>query len=261
MNNHQEYIEPAFNFWLMSHSAMLQMASCLPREAFMAGSSRLFFDDPFAQLSEYSPWLIPWHSELSTLPEAILSLGIGIHSSFEFDDLLEHFRSLLIAAYQGELITFRFYDPQVLFPMLKGMSAQRRSQLLGPVATLHFFCESHWLEFKNSDASSWLPQPCPWWRIEPSDTESLYSVDHHAYSLTRRLWQCSPELLVNVDDAQSELKNYLTNAINQGFDDDQRELWAVGQLAMQYDYSINALARELHLNEQELRIINHDMER
>ncbi|CAG9295117.1 DUF4123 domain-containing protein [Celerinatantimonas diazotrophica] len=261
MNTRQEHTEPEFNFWLMSHSTLLQVEPYIPREVFMEGGTMLFFDEPFAQLSEYSPWLIPWHSELSTLPEAILSLGIGIHSSYRFDELLDHFRSLLIAAYQGELMTFRFYDPQVLLPMLKGMSAQRQSQLLGPVATLSFFHEAQWLAFKNSESQSWQLKPRPWWRIEPSDTESLYSVDHHAYSLTRRLWQCSPELLVNVDDAQSELKNYLTSAINQGFDNDQRELWAIGQLAMQYDYSIDALANELHLNEQELRIINHDMER
>ncbi|MFM2487014.1 DUF4123 domain-containing protein [Celerinatantimonas yamalensis] len=254
--------QSCFQYWLVAHSVIEQVEMMQAREHFMDGATMLFFDEPFEQLADHSPWLIAWCDALDELPAELLTQGLCVQTDYAADDILDHFRSLLIAAFQGELIMFRAYDPTVLVPMLFMMDATRLSQILGPVKALGYWEKSQWQRiFNPHNNSSWLRQSRPWWRLIDDDLAALYRVENHAYSLSRRLWEVAPDLVMPLDNECALIESALNQAITQGFNMEQRELWAISQLATQANYSAERLVTELKLDADETLQLTNWMEK
>ncbi|MDR3176311.1 MAG: DUF4123 domain-containing protein [Desulfovibrio sp.] len=60
--------------------------------------------------------------------------GICIYCNSEFNTLLTHLQSLLFADICGEIILFRFYDPQALTFLWRHLSDVEKERMLGPAA-------------------------------------------------------------------------------------------------------------------------------
>ncbi|WP_462055269.1 DUF4123 domain-containing protein, partial [Vibrio cholerae] len=82
------------------------------------GTQVVFHGETFAPVMSLSPWLIPVSDKVLELSDELLQQGIFLTSHSSTSELLSHLQSLLIAALEGEEVLFRFYDRQVILPML-----------------------------------------------------------------------------------------------------------------------------------------------
>ncbi|MES1384198.1 DUF4123 domain-containing protein, partial [Vibrio cholerae] len=83
----------------------------------------------------------------------LLQQGIFLTSHSSTSELLSHLQSLLIAVLEGEEVLFRFYDRQVIVPMLNAMRDLERNDFLGPVEKLAAVKQGVFQEWGNTRSS------------------------------------------------------------------------------------------------------------
>jgi hypothetical protein len=105
---------------------LAQRAECL-----YIGSARDEFEDD-------APWLAQC-DDMDGVSDFLINEGLGarwcvfVVSEASFDDLFRHFRKLIkIREAKGELLFFRFYDPEVLGSIIPFLTGEQRSYLFGP---------------------------------------------------------------------------------------------------------------------------------
>ncbi|EGS69322.1 hypothetical protein VCBJG01_1454, partial [Vibrio cholerae BJG-01] len=116
-------------YWLADHSTFKQAVANNSGIVF-DGTQVVFHGETFAPVMSLSPWLIPVSDKVLALPDELLQQGIFLTSHSSTSELLSHLQSLLIAALEGEEVLFRFYDRQVIVPMLDAMRDLERNDFL-----------------------------------------------------------------------------------------------------------------------------------
>lgn len=185
------------HYWLVDfqvHKEALQQNGSIGFE-----DSIPLFDGPmFAEVMSLSPWLIPVSKSVLSLPDTILGRGLVLSSSDSQRSVLEHLRSLLIAALDGEEVLFRFYDRQVIVPMLTRMDETEKNQFLGNISQLaaldnkeHPQC----VTFTNTSNCVLHVHETPWWVIEPHHLKSSGNLSLVQANLESWLWQHYPETM------------------------------------------------------------------
>ncbi|TCN33796.1 DUF4123 domain-containing protein [Sinorhizobium americanum] len=106
---------------------LAQRAECL-----YIGSARDEFEDD-------APWLAQCE-DLDGLSDFLIDEGMGQRwcvfaiSDGSYDELFRHFRKLVkIRQAKGDLLFFRFYDPEVLGSIIPFLTSEQRTYLFGPV--------------------------------------------------------------------------------------------------------------------------------
>jgi hypothetical protein len=108
---------------------LAQRAECL-----YIGSARDEFEDD-------APWLAQC-GDLDGLSDFLIDEGFGqrwcvfVVSDASFEDQFRHFRKLVkIRQVKGELLFFRFYDPEVLGSIIPFLTSEQRRYLFGPASS------------------------------------------------------------------------------------------------------------------------------
>lgn len=107
-------------YWLADHLTFKQAVANNSGIVF-DGTQVVFHGETFAPVMALSPWLVPVSDMVSDIDYECLQQGIFLSCSCPSTELLSHLQSLLIAALEGEEVLFRFYDRQVIVPMLERM--------------------------------------------------------------------------------------------------------------------------------------------
>ncbi|WP_394125794.1 DUF4123 domain-containing protein [Vibrio hepatarius] len=184
-------------YWLVDyqvHKEALQQNGSIGFE----DSIPLFDGAMFADVMSLSPWLIPVSKSVSLLPESLLGKGLVLSSSESSQSVLDHLRSLLIAALEGEEVLFRFYDRQVIIPMLTRMDEIEKNQFLGNISHLAAFDnqeQPQFVTFTNTSNTQFSAHGTTWWVVKPHHLESSDDLSLIQTNLESWLWQHYPDTM------------------------------------------------------------------
>lgn len=157
----------------------------------------LFYGVRFENVMPLTPVLIPVDETLLSLPAEVINQGIGLTSGVEPTDILKHLQSLLFAAYEGEEVLFRFYDPTVILPMLAAMDESERNQFLGIIHQWVGMAEDkkeHYLvRYSNTFITTDSAQSESWWRIKTHHLSQQENLPLLQRNLESWLWQHFPD--------------------------------------------------------------------
>lgn len=212
----------------------------------------VFFGPTFESAKALSPWLVPVSEELLSVKADVLNLGIGIQSSAEFESLLAHLRSLLLASYEGEEVMFRFYDKQVIGPMLSAMEESEVNSLLGNMDQLAIVDDSLTC-YANQSKITFELNTDTWWKVQPHHLSALYNENTHAKSIERRWWNLFPQMMERLSDPNEVILNALKKAKERGYQQDQMEACALVEVTHQTQTHLSELSQPFHLNLEELK--------
>ncbi|WP_261887342.1 DUF4123 domain-containing protein [Vibrio aerogenes] len=238
--------EPASSrYWLTGYlpfeQAQQHAATHETLQAALADTGVLFSGPAFAQVMAMSPRLVRAETACQ-LPAEILSQGIGLESQADYAGMLAHLRSLLMAAMDGEEVLFRFYDPQVLLPMLATMAQDEVDLLLGNLSCLCGIADKAPIRYHRSEQAAFTPQSATWWKIQPHHLKPVYKTDVHARSLERYWWEKIPATMNQPDDPYALILSALEQAQQLNYSDTQAELLALSTLARETDTPAEQLA-------------------
>ncbi|EKO3594132.1 DUF4123 domain-containing protein [Vibrio metschnikovii] len=241
-------------FWLLDQQAFKQVIAANNGLVF-EGTQVVFHGEIFAPVMSLSPWLIPVSDKVLALPDELLQQGIFLTSHSSSIELLNHLQSLLIAALEGEEVLFRFYDRQVIVPMLDAMLELERNDFLGPVERLAAVKQGVFQEWGNTRSAEFIYQPAPWWKIKPYHLMPLYRTEVHAQILERRFWEKLPYVMEQLDEPQQWIKTILDEAKQANLGHDNAEYLVLNHLWKASLTTLEQLSDALHLNQQELQEI------
>ncbi|OBU28675.1 DUF4123 domain-containing protein [Photobacterium kishitanii] len=240
-------------FWLINNDIYKDLLN--NGAIYLEGAEPLFASQPFYDLIDVSPWVIPITDNHTHLDESLLSKGI-LFESPSHQTLIAHFRSLLLAGYQGESVMFRFYDPHIFNSVYQNGTLDRRSLFLGAAHRVHMKINGEHIRLDNPYPDRFLLQKAPWWIIGDDDFSDLYNIDNHAYCVSRRLWQVLPELMEKLTKAESDL----TVLFHHGSHLVQKksiEYWVIAALIHQTHISLSHVVERLHLDIEEQQKLQH----
>ena len=221
------------------------------------GAMALFEGTSFSEHALKGPWLLPV-SGSKVFNQTVLARNAGIWLSTSPDvdmhEVVPHLQSLLLAAMEGELVLFRYYDRRVLSPMLQSLTVTELTQFLGPITQIYFSIESTIASFsrpKRENTAVFKHKQAPWWKIKPTHLTSQIHLERHRFIIERQLWQQCHELM----QLQPQRQAIITTAIEQGkkqhIDELDLPLYAAAHLARNIHYSPAAIAQAMKLNRQE----------
>ena len=268
-------------------------------QGFMTSAEPLFIDPPFDTLKAQTPWLIPVSDTVLSLPESILSQGILLHSHAEKALVARHLRSLLNAELAEEQVLFRFYDTKVLTQMLPMMSLAEQSEFMGNIDAILIqpdfeeslegnaeksseerladnevaigksaekkaadeeSAETGFIELENDKAAQYQVRTEPWWIIAPEHLAGLYNIKHHAYAVSRRLWEMLPSLMSKLKEPLTKLETGFEKAKEQKLSKDDAELWVLAHIANATQTELDELVSSLKLDTKQQEYVQEWME-
>ncbi|EGR4328981.1 DUF4123 domain-containing protein [Vibrio cholerae] len=241
-------------FWLLDQQAFKCVIAANNGIGF-DGTQILFHGETFAPVMSLSPWLIPVSDKVLELSDELLQQGIFLTSHSSTSELLSHLQSLLIAVLEGEEVLFRFYDRQVIVPMLNAMRDLERNDFLGPVEKLAAVKQGVFQEWGNTRSSEFIYQPAPWWKLQPYHLMPLYRTEVHAQVLERRFWEKLPYVMEQLDEPQQWIKTILDEAKKANLGHDNAEYLVLNHLWKASLTTLEQMSDALHLNQQELQEI------
>ncbi|KOO16619.1 hypothetical protein AKJ18_00675 [Vibrio xuii] len=212
----------------------------------------LFSGPMFESAKALSPWLVPVSDQLLGVKSGVLDLGIGIQSNAEFELVLEHLRSILLASYEGEEVMFRFYDKQVIGPMLLAMEESEINSLLGNIDQLAIANDSLAC-YVNSSKAEFILNTDTWWKVQPHHLTALYNENTHAKSIERRWWNLFPEMMERLTNPNDVILAALKKAKERGYPQEQMEACALVEVTRQTQTHLSELSQPFHLNLEELK--------
>ncbi|MDC0610750.1 DUF4123 domain-containing protein [Vibrio sp.] len=216
----------------------------------------LFDNKPFEDVMDFTPKLIPVTKEVKNLPKEILNHGIGLKTEAPKTKLLEHLQSLLLAALDGEEVLFRFYDINVIAPMLREMEQGELEQFLGNIKSLAVFGDKGLETYSSNNESQYKYQNRPWWIIKPRHLEHLYNVENHARLLERFWWEKIPDVLAELDDSLNVITQFLKQGVERYPSKKQAELFTLKQTTYLTNISLNHVTGKLLLDKDEIDFMN-----
>ncbi|ENM5927645.1 DUF4123 domain-containing protein [Vibrio mimicus] len=241
-------------FWLLDQQGFKQV---------IAANNGVVFDDTlivfhgetFAPVMSLSPWLVPVTEKVLQLSDEQFQQGIFLTSNSSATELLSHLQSLLIAALEGEEVLFRFYDTEVILPMLDAMLEHERNDFLGSVERLATANKGNFRIWKNTRMDDFVSRPTTWWKMQPYHLVPLYRTQVHAQVLERRFWEKLPFVMEQIDEPYQFIKTVLDEGIEFGLAPEQAELLVLNSTIVHSFSSIDQLREALQLNQQELQEI------
>ncbi|MEL7293845.1 MAG: DUF4123 domain-containing protein [Pseudomonadota bacterium] len=239
------------SYWLVSSNTHLD---AVKEHGFgFEDSVPLFAGALFSEVKDLSPWVIPVSEAVLSLQEETLNRGIGLCSYESVEAVLAHLRSLLTASLEGEDVMFRFYDPNVVLPMLKTMDEGERANFLGNIAAMAI-ANDELAVFSNTPKPEFQPNADIWWKIQPHHLAELYSLGAHAYAIERRWWELFPELMEKMDNPTASISEALQKAIDAGYQQ-QAEYYVMVDVAQQTGIHISEFSLPFHLTFEELKML------
>ncbi|MCW8335298.1 DUF4123 domain-containing protein, partial [Vibrio paucivorans] len=121
-----------------------------------------------------------------------------LSSSESSQSILEHLRSLLIAVLEGEEVLFRFYDRQVIIPMLTRMDEIEKNQLMGNISHLAAFDnqeQAQFVTFTNTSSTPFSAHETTWWIVKQHHLESSADLSLIQTNLESWLWRHYPNTM------------------------------------------------------------------
>lgn len=273
-------------YWLLDHGTCEKAKEYFQEhrvQGFMVAAEPLFLEPPFDSLKAHTPWLIPLTEVLLTLPDDILSQGILLHSLAEKALVARHLRSLLNAELAEENVLFRFYDTKVLTQMLPMMSMTEQSAFMGNIESLLIQIpdeeirvelqktesenieettleDKRFISLENDKAAQYQIHTHPWWIIAPEHLEGLYNIKHHAYAVSRRLWEMLPNLMSQLKTPLESLEIGFEKAKEQKLSKDEAELWVLAHIAHATQTELDELVSSLTLDTKQQEYVQAWME-
>ncbi|EGR0941808.1 DUF4123 domain-containing protein [Vibrio cholerae] len=184
-------------YWLADHSTFKQAVANNSGIVF-DGTQVVFHGETFAPVMALSPWLVPVSDMVSDIDYECLQQGIFLSCSCPSTELLSHLQSLLIAVLEGEEVLFRFYDRQVIVPMLERMDEIEKNQFLGNINQLVVF-DSHeknrLVSFANTSNTQFTALQTTWWVIKPHHLEDQENLPLVQANLESWLWRYFPKVM------------------------------------------------------------------
>lgn len=239
-----EQSEPVY--WIATAKSYQDAVNGIPS---LNNATPLFTGDMYAQVMSLSPWIVAPESLLD-IDDSILTCGIFITSNAGLENVLAHLRSLLTAGLFGEEVLFRFYDPQVIFPMFERMGTAERNAFMGNT--------SSWTHFNNDKALSYSSIPNPdfkistsaWWVIKESHLTEPENVDVLAKNLERRFWEKLPDVMNVVDSPLDAITATLIDSKERGFGGDEAQFRALALIVHQGQGKAEDATRALLLSSE-----------
>ncbi|MGD8110997.1 DUF4123 domain-containing protein [Vibrio sp. TRT 21S02] len=238
------------NFWLVDKKGYQTVIQANHGKA-IDDAMPLFQGEQFSEVLDLSPWLLPISSELLSLADDVFTFGIGLSTSVEQITLIQHLRSLLVAAYEGEEMMFRFYDTNVLSPMFETMDAGERSAFLGCVSELAICHDGELAQYDSDMTEHWAHQDAIWWKILPKHLAPLYKVTTHAKALERRFWQKLPDSMAQLDDPYQTLLTAMESAQQRNLSAQDIEFVAIKTLMSATNTHLSVITQAFHLSQDE----------
>ncbi len=200
-------------YWLVTASVYQEAVEQLLS---IEEATPLFEGKEYDDVITLTPWLVPV-SSLVDLNYDLLHKGMILASDAAMHEVVAHLRSLLIAGLDGEEVLFRFYDSQVIMPMLAQMNETDRHRLFGNLNS--WACieqsENHDL---NITTYSMKPHPnfkvndAPWWVIKAEHFSEKINVVQLAHHIERRLWATLPQVINDMSEPKQKLISILQEA-------------------------------------------------
>ncbi|MEI8671028.1 DUF4123 domain-containing protein [Vibrio sp. SA48] len=247
--------QPEHQYWLVDHK--LHKLAVAQNGGFgFDGAIPVFYGAMFDSVMSLSPWLIPVSASILQLPNKMVNQGLGLSSRVSENGVIAHLRSLLIAALDGEEVLFRFYDCEVILPMLGAMDEAEINQFLGNInqlVVIEHHEEDALITFTNTSRAEFTLKQEIWWKMLPHHLAPLYNINVHAHSLERRWWELLPHLLQRLEAPQQIILAALQSALNKQHNHDVAEQHALVAIVTATDAALDDVSHHLHLTSDELK--------
>ncbi len=251
MSLHNWFLSQQNAYWLVS-SETHKKAIKQNHQLGFSDALPLFYGESFHSVMDYSPWLIPVQSAFNNIEANTFEQGLVFVSSSSIWDVIEHLRTLLFAALEGEEVLFRFYDTKVLVPMLATFHQDEINVFLGNCQSISCVEGGILKQYTNLSQLEYKPKTSSWWRILPHHLAPLYNVKTHAQIIVNRLWEKLPRQTDLLSEPVVFFQHYLSQAIELGFSSDKAEGIALVEFSKQTNTSYQFLSQALLLTDDEL---------
>lgn len=257
----EKQVNPAY--WLATASVYQEAVHQLSS---MEGAMPLFNGKAYEDVMPLSPWLIPV-SSLIGLDGHTLNKGMMLTSGAEINEVLAHLRSVLTAGLEGEEVLFRFYDPQVIMPMLALMSETDKHALLGNLTSWSGVEVSEngdlsITSYSTQPQSNFLVNEAPWWVIKEEHLKETQNIPQLAHHIERRLWEALPQVISEISDPKQTFIDVLERAQDAGFSPTDAQLMLLASLIVNQSAHIGVISKALALSrdeEKRLQVLVEEM--
>lgn len=230
------------------------------------GATPLFDGKAYEVVMSLSPWLVP-ASSLAELHADTLNKGMILTSKAETNAVLAHLRSLLTAGLEGEEVLFRFYDPQVILPMLALMNEMDRHALLGNLTSWSAVGssenhESNIITYSNKSDLDFSVNRAPWWVIKAEHFEENQNIPQLAHHIERRLWATLPQVISKMSHPKKTFIEILQNAQEAHISQEDAQLMLLATLIVSQSAHIETVSKALSLSwdeEKRLQVLVEEM--
>ncbi|WP_045405417.1 DUF4123 domain-containing protein [Vibrio jasicida] len=235
------------HFWLAGAAVYKEAREHVPID----GAVSVFVGDEFAEVMDLTPWLIP-AIEITNLPHNMVEKGILIESEASLFEVNQHLNSVLFVMLDGEEVLFRFYDPDVLAPLIAQFNHVELDEFLGNINTLYVFPNGEIKQYVRSAVHDYDLQVRPWWRLNVEYMKANYDVAVHAHGISRRLWEVYPQVMRHSEDTINQVvRSALEQAHKMELGSDSAEIYALVAVLNNSVLTSENVAKTFYLNSEE----------
>ncbi len=253
--------QPSTVYWLGTATSCQEIIA--HRGTAIENAVPLFYGEQFKETMTLSPWLAPIASftelENDTVVEKWLTQGIFITSDSTMPDITAHLRSLLTAGLEGEEVLFRFYDPNVIFPMLQRMNETDKQAFFGNQSGWFYWNNGEVISHSACPATEFKIATAPWWAIKAEHLTEPESMETLAKNIARRLWEKIPLLMNALDTPERTILSALQYAGQHHFTPDDAQLWALANIIRSGQGEIDCVEGKVDCVEEKIDSVARDL--
>lgn len=236
--------QPQTVYWLVSSSIYQQ---AIVQHFCLNDAVSLFEGAMFDEVMMLSPWIVPISSSCPYSDDD-LSQGLFLTSDAAQSEIVAHLRSLLIAGLEGEEVFFRFYDPEVIIPMLQSMNKSDKQRFLGNLSTFSYWTESEMHTVTNNANKEFEPVVEPWWVLKPEHFKQSTDLELLANHIERRLWEKIPHIMNAQENHHRTILSALEDGRDKGYSSEYSELKVLAEIHRCAADDVKNIVQTFHLS-------------
>jgi len=156
-----------------------------------------------------------------------------------------------VAGYMGDEVLFRFYDPQVVMPMISLMSDAERHAFLDNLLSWSWWNGEKVVNYTNHPAKTYSLHTTPWWVIKDEHLNEPDNPSVLASHIARRLWEKIPQVINSFPQPEQLISDALEQARKEELDNCDAQLTVLARIIEQSESHTDSVAQAMLLSVDE----------
>jgi hypothetical protein len=166
----------------------------------------LYQDSEFADLADLGPWLVRLdHTRIPAIADLLNNPQqnwgwLASTKDCDLEQIAQHWRERMLIVESGQRSLYRFQDNRVIAQDLGALIEQQFPLLLGPITSVLYWDEQHWLSVVNPRPADYPPPFATPWLDLPEMESNL--GENERQNLETWLWEAHSDATLRLLETQ-----------------------------------------------------------